>query len=301
MGDYTKIDFKKYLELLQPDHIFNDDVAIIEINGNRETFVRPELYPLKINVISILIAVRGKATVNIDYFSFSLIANNIINILWINIFNGISFSIDFKGYYVVISSDLGYQFIKTIPPPRELLERKRLHPILTITDLQAKVLMDIVNKLISNIGRRDHIYQSTIVSNEVVNLYLEILDMDIKKMDILPIHYEVNHNESVIRDFMQLILENSRTEHNVLFYAARLYLTTTQLSRILKAQTGKTAINWINEVQILESRLLLRKKELLIQEVAEIMNFSDQSSFGKFFKKHTGMSPLEYRNSIYQR
>jgi AraC-like DNA-binding protein len=43
---------------------------------------------------------------------------------------------------------------------------------------------------------------------------------------------------------------------------------------------------------------LLREPELSIQEIAEKLSFSDQSSFGKFFKKHTGISPLKYRQTL---
>ena len=43
---------------------------------------------------------------------------------------------------------------------------------------------------------------------------------------------------------------------------------------------------------------LLRDPELTIQQIAEKMSFSDQSSFGKFFKKHTGVSPLKYRQNL---
>ena len=38
--------------------------------------------------------------------------------------------------------------------------------------------------------------------------------------------------------------------------------------------------------------------DMTIQQVAEKMSFSDQSSFGKFFKKHTGLSPLRYRQNL---
>ena len=43
---------------------------------------------------------------------------------------------------------------------------------------------------------------------------------------------------------------------------------------------------------------MLRDPDLTIQQVAEKMSFSDQSSFGKFFKKHTGMSPMKYRTNL---
>ncbi|WP_366518190.1 helix-turn-helix domain-containing protein, partial [uncultured Mucilaginibacter sp.] len=46
---------------------------------------------------------------------------------------------------------------------------------------------------------------------------------------------------------------------------------------------------------VLEAKVLLRNYEISIAQVAEEINFPDQSSFGKYFKKHTGFSPSEYR------
>jgi AraC-like DNA-binding protein len=46
-----------------------------------------------------------------------------------------------------------------------------------------------------------------------------------------------------------------------------------------------------------EAKILLRNPSLSIQQIADQLNFSDQSSFGKFFKKHHRMSPLEYRKT----
>ncbi|MBO4403143.1 MAG: helix-turn-helix domain-containing protein [Bacteroidales bacterium] len=43
--------------------------------------------------------------------------------------------------------------------------------------------------------------------------------------------------------------------------------------------------------------MLLRENELTIGELAEKMGFVEQNSFSRFFKKETGMTPMEYRNS----
>ena len=42
---------------------------------------------------------------------------------------------------------------------------------------------------------------------------------------------------------------------------------------------------------------MLRKPDMTIQQITEALNFSDQSSFGKFFKKHVGSSPKKYREN----
>ena len=61
--------------------------------------------------------------------------------------------------------------------------------------------------------------------------------------------------------------------------------------------TGKSANKWIDESLIVEAKILLKTPDITVQRVADLLNFSDQSTFGKFFKKHVGLSPMEFRKS----
>lgn len=58
---------------------------------------------------------------------------------------------------------------------------------------------------------------------------------------------------------------------------------------------SKSPRDIIHQVLAVEARLLLKNPNLNVSEVAAQLKFSDQASFSKFFKKHTGRSPLEYR------
>jgi transcriptional regulator GlxA family with amidase domain len=51
-------------------------------------------------------------------------------------------------------------------------------------------------------------------------------------------------------------------------------------------------------MRVEEASRLLRDPALTLQQIAEEMSFADQSSFGKFFKKHSGMTPLKYRQNL---
>ena len=62
-------------------------------------------------------------------------------------------------------------------------------------------------------------------------------------------------------------------------------------------QTGYSAVEWIERFVILEAKVLLKSSNLNIQQIADELHFPSQSFFGKYFKKLTGMSPKEYRNS----
>ena len=99
----------------------------------------------------------------------------------------------------------------------------------------------------------------------------------------------------VLAQFKNLLAEHFVEERRVSFYAEKMHLTTKYFSTLIKEVSGKTAGQWINEMLLLESKVRLRDKDRSISQIADDLNFSDPSHFGKFFKKNTGLRPLEYR------
>lgn len=79
------------------------------------------------------------------------------------------------------------------------------------------------------------------------------------------------------------------------FYAGRLCVTAKYLSKVLRRTTGHTACFWIGEFRIKEARQLLRSTQASVAEIAERLGFPDSSFFAKFFRRHTGCSPVEFR------
>ena len=100
----------------------------------------------------------------------------------------------------------------------------------------------------------------------------------------------------ILSQFKALLAEHFIEERQVSFYADKMYLTPKYFSTIIKEISGKTAGTWINEMLLLESRVRLQNKDKSIAQIADDLNFSDPSHFGKFFKKQVGISPLEYRS-----
>ena len=96
----------------------------------------------------------------------------------------------------------------------------------------------------------------------------------------------------------ELLAQNIKTETSVGFYAEKLCISKQYLSLLVKEKTLVTISTVIASMRIEMAARLLRDRDLSIQQVAEQMSFSDQSSFGKFFKKHTGLSPLKYRQNL---
>ena len=107
----------------------------------------------------------------------------------------------------------------------------------------------------------------------------------------------LSRKEELFEQFLQLLFEHCKEQHVVTFYAEKVFITPQYLSLILKELTGKSANKWIDDALIVEAKMLLKAPQATVQQVADILHFSDQSTFGKFFKKHMGISPMEYRKS----
>ena len=106
----------------------------------------------------------------------------------------------------------------------------------------------------------------------------------------------VKHSDALFRLFRKLLAENYRKEHELQFYADSLHISQTYLSRVIRQISGKTVNNYIAEALYTDARRLLVFTDLTVKEIAEQLGFSDQSSFGKFFKKKSETSPANFRD-----
>ena len=99
----------------------------------------------------------------------------------------------------------------------------------------------------------------------------------------------------VVKKFLQLVEENYQYNLSVADYADKMALTPNHLTQTVSQLTGKTSSQIIKAKQILEIKRLLVHTNMNVTEIANQLNFPDQSYFAKFFKRETGFSPLQYR------
>ncbi len=106
-----------------------------------------------------------------------------------------------------------------------------------------------------------------------------------------------SRKEEICRELIQLVIENYVQEKRAQFYADRLGISLQHLSTTVKQVTGKNVLDIIANVVMVDVKAKLKSSNMTIQEIAYSLNFPSPSFFGKYFKRHMGMSPLEYRKS----
>ncbi len=143
-----------------------------------------------------------------------------------------------------------------------------------------------------------HAYYKEIIPVNFMSFLLDVSHI-LNKTKENNISTPSTRKEEIFNKFLDLLLEHYKEQHEVAFYADKLFITPQYLTLIIKELTGKTTNKWIDDTLILEARKLLKTTQTTVQQIADLLNFSDQSTFGKFFKKYHGISPAEYRKMYF--
>ncbi len=133
----------------------------------------------------------------------------------------------------------------------------------------------------------------------VAAIIYELARLQYRHTSALEGHGSHSHSTRVtyVHDFVKLVRAHYAMERSVAFYAEKLCISPKYLSLIVKQATGRSAARWIDEFVLMEAKNLLRYSGKNIQQIAYALNFSNQSSFGKYFKHLTGLSPTEYQKT----
>ncbi|SEJ75488.1 AraC-type DNA-binding protein [Dyadobacter sp. SG02] len=108
----------------------------------------------------------------------------------------------------------------------------------------------------------------------------------------------VNGKRAQLVRFVNLIDENFTKGLNVSDYASQLNISARTLSDLTNQTLNKTPSQMIQERVTLEAQRLLVHSSQQISQIGYRLGFEDPSYFVKFFKKHSGVSPSEFRRSV---
>ena len=183
---------------------------------------------------------------------------------------------------------------------------KMLNEAITILDNPCFVLRDdelhIVQEhaqLINTVIKSDYVYARESVSHLISSAFFmfgSFLNQRLQQQSQEERQASTRH-KIVFERFLELVTRYHNRERSVGFYADKLCITPKYLSKIVKDTSGLSAPQWIDQYVILEAQQMLKNSDRCIKEISDDLNFPNPSFFFKYFKKHTGMTPNQYRNS----
>lgn len=256
----------------------------------------PFPFPFRSNNTGIMLLICGKMKVQIDLETFIVCPNDIIVFSSQSMIHILEIVHPVQSIGVVFTEEFALTNVLNYDEIR-LFRFTELNqtPVLSLTEYQYDYIFEIMTKMHKlNLAASDHnLYKIAKTFHYFNLLALEIMEMHRTRIqaDVKP-----SKKKQIIHDFLSLLSIHVRESRNVQFYADKLFITSGHLSKLLKEGTGSTCREIIEEAVVMEARNLLMETSLSLMEIADILNFSDQSFFGKFFKKKMKITPKSFRD-----
>lgn len=293
---FTLADVKRMMNI---DDGLNDDFLIYNFDKDVTTHKSsaPLRGPVRADVVGLIVIYDGEVHMNINTRSFVISKNTALLIIPSSIFK-LESSGNARGFIFAVSTslinfDMNISFGDVVPIGLQMYN----NPCFTITETAGKILgkyIDLIYSLVQN-GHYDiNVMRGQLSSlfffmNSLMKEYVNECKLNSGSCD--------NRNSRLMSDFIKLLTENFRTEHRIAFYADKLCLTPKYFSSLIKQTSGKSASDWIDGIIISEAKLLLLYSDLSVQQIAYQLSFPTASFFGTYFKRHTGMTPGDFRNN----
>jgi AraC family transcriptional regulator, transcriptional activator of pobA len=252
--------------------------------------------PVFLNAATIILVLSGTAQLNINYRSYFIQANTAVLLSASHLFHFRDCSPDFSGLCLLVSKEFMDEMDSTDMIYRRIRYGVKLYntPMVGLNEEDSILIRDRMLAVGKVIGQPGHLYYKEVILNSLFAFYLDFSNIIDRKEEFKG-EGNLNRYESVIKAFIELLVRHYRKEHKVEFYATKLNLSAHYLTLIVKRITGQSVCDFIFEMLFSEARNLLKHSPLSIQEITAELHFSDQSAFGKFFKRKSGFSPIDYR------
>lgn len=267
--------------------IIGDDFALATYNRIENPCAPSEPYKIPRSIIGICLA--GQCSFKLNLKRHEVKSPAILTLMPGQIIENIEYSPDFEGHAIVLSK----RFIDMLNIPMWqqqyiALYDKPINRIFSDYTQQVSLFLVMLRSAASDV---ENPYRLQVIENLIRALFYGGISK-FHKME----SDSVSYKNSIVERYIELVQTHYREERIIGFYADKLCITPKYLSKLVKEYTGRSAGEWIENYVILEARAMLQSSDMTIQQIASSLNFPNQSFFGKYFKRATGLSPKQYRH-----
>lgn len=253
-------------------------------------------FPCRIDAFIIGVGTEGETSVSFNLHEFRLKKDSMFiftpkNILQVNSQQY------FKADVIAISPDFMRRINIDIKNMMPLFLKFVENPTLALTPEESRSMRGMIAQIQRETRGPETHFSFDIVSGLIAATIYKVGDIMYHYLAEHPEGQNNSHNraEEYFKQFTHLLGEHFREERSVGFYARQLCITPKYLTTLIKRISGQSVSEWIDNYVILEAKTLLKYSTMSIQEIAYYLNFPNQSFFGSYFKRNTGMSPSQYK------
>lgn len=267
------------------EQISHDGIIILDNISSLPFYDEPYLFPY------FLIGVIHQGCIDIEYdgYPFTLSAHDIAVTHPQHVVVGKKVSDNFNASVFIVSREL-LKAASDLSVAKDRFFYERM-PHFKLTDEQHKEFL-IIMETMRIFLRRLKDMPLEMFHTGILHLLIFIIrsfysdESPVEKME----------NGDISRQLFEALSKHYTDHHDVNFYANLFCLTPKHFSTLVKQETGQSASHWIQQYLISVAKMMIRTDHsATMEEISDKLGFTEISAFSRFFRRHTGMSPSQYR------
>lgn len=278
-----------HLRQVRDSIFFNNEFAIIHGDHNIFRIVRQQQPPFSINDHRLGVIIKGEIHASFNLVEKHVKAGTLVFIGPGSIINPISITDDVEIFGFGLSPDFPMPFAPGQWPAAFNGQVRDFQ--LPASEADIATAMQIIETLWHVVHQQD--YNCALVSS-LVAAQMHHYDSLFRRLADQQQGLQ-SREQSIFDRFIYLINQHAVEQHHMAFYASKMCLTERYLGTVVRQASGITAKEWIDRALVTRIKIELRHTNKSVAQISDEMKFPNPSFFSKYFRRLTGMTPLEFR------
>jgi AraC-like DNA-binding protein len=278
--EFEQINYSSSKDRKATTNISFNEFEIHRIEEHKESIKFP-LLPHRKTINDFIYLTEGQIIRSKGLDTFELNKNQLFFLPSHNITSTDFVSPNAKGIYCHFSDELIHSNSTKVLPFFDI----STDPVFNISEIKNRHVEPLLVRLLE-IGH---------TNKELIFFYLQLILIEINQDYKVKNSFVKNSSFLISEKFKKALIQNIYKIQTVKEFAEILNISPNHLNKCVKKTTNRTAQDWINDMIILEAKVLLRQTKKSISQIAIELTNQDVSDFGRFFKNKTGQKPSDYR------
>ena len=252
-------------------------------------------FPLKLSFIAVVICLKGKVEATINRERVSLCGGDTLMAFGGSIIEEMSCETDTQTVAMAIDDNIGKQFFNRADKEMRL-RIKSLTGFISFHVGEAEMELFrcqyLSTKQLYSFSTPS--FRGDVVQAFVMELAALFFSRLVGNIEVSP---SMDRETELYGLFMTNLQRYAFQHRTVDFYAGKLCVSAKYLSRVIRQASGRSPSQLIQERVVLEAKSMLATSTMTVRQIADALNFSSDNQFCQYFKKQSGLTPMEYRNA----
>lgn len=248
------------------------------------------------NGCTVLLVAGGYALIEINLRRYALSRGDVVFLFYDDVFTLSRSSVQFSVQFISIAYETVENVFHKLTSVSfwDFLYAK---PVLRTNENQWLLLDGWKQQMEWIIGAEESPYKDELLRSSILNLFMAV-HIEIVRSGIEPSSIDRNRTWLLTMKFWKMLVKHCREHRDVQFYAAQLCITTTYLYKLIRKVMHASPKELIDQQIVSQIKTYLTNTDYSVGQIAADFHFEDVSYFCRFFRRMTGLSPMEFRNGF---